>query len=50
LIDKVTILEIKVERMSDDAKRANVARELSLLAGWPSYVPSRRRSPSCGPP
>lgn len=31
LIDKITILEIKSERMKDEAKRANVARELELL-------------------
>ena len=31
LIDKVTILEIKSERMSDPAKLANVARELATL-------------------
>src|SRR5262245_45710841 len=31
LLDKVTILEIKHERIGDPAKRANVARELELL-------------------
>ncbi len=31
LIDKITILEIKSERMSDPAKLANVRRELDLL-------------------
>jgi tetratricopeptide (TPR) repeat protein len=31
LIDKLTILEIKSENISDDAKRANVAYELELL-------------------
>lgn len=31
LIDKITILEIKSERIEDAAKRANVDRELSLL-------------------
>jgi tetratricopeptide (TPR) repeat protein len=31
LIDRLTILEIKSEKMSDPAKRANVARELALL-------------------
>ena len=30
-LDKVTILEIKSERMSDPAKLANVQRELTLL-------------------
>ncbi len=33
LLDKITILEIKVERITDPAKRANVAHELSLLEG-----------------
>lgn len=32
LIDKITILEIKSERMSDAAKLANVRKELALLA------------------
>src|SRR5207248_8797583 len=31
LIDKITILEIKLERIADAAKRANVRRELDLL-------------------
>lgn len=31
LIDKITILEIKSERMTDPAKLANVRRELQLL-------------------
>ena len=31
LIDKLTILEIKTERMSDPAKKMNVARELDAL-------------------
>ncbi|HEX7011409.1 MAG TPA: DUF6165 family protein [Steroidobacteraceae bacterium] len=31
LIDKITILEIKSERMSDPAKLANVRTELALL-------------------
>ena len=34
-LDKQTILEIKLARIADEAKRANVARELELLrAGW----------------
>lgn len=34
-LDKLTILEIKAERMSDPAKLANVERELALLrATW----------------
>jgi hypothetical protein len=37
LIDKITILEIKSERMSDAKKVANVRHELSLLqATWQS--------------
>ncbi len=32
LIDKITILEIKAERITDPAKRANVVRELTALA------------------
>jgi hypothetical protein len=32
LLDKITILEIKAERIADAAKRANVAHELALLA------------------
>jgi hypothetical protein len=31
LIDKITILEIKLERFSDQAKRANVAAEFAKL-------------------
>lgn len=31
LADKITILRIKRERIGDDAKQANVARELALL-------------------
>ncbi|NCT68090.1 MAG: hypothetical protein GXC76_10675 [Rhodanobacteraceae bacterium] len=35
LIDKITILEIKAERIGDAAKRANVRTELELLnATW----------------
>lgn len=32
LIDRVTILEIKAARLSDDAARARVARELAALS------------------
>ena len=31
LLDKITILQIKVERIGDPAKRANVALELTAL-------------------
>ena len=33
LLDKITILEIKAERIAAPAAQANVARELSLLRG-----------------
>jgi hypothetical protein len=33
LIDKITILEIKLEHISDQPKRANIAREYAALAG-----------------
>jgi hypothetical protein len=33
LLDKISILEIKVERIGDPDKRANVERELDLLTG-----------------
>ncbi|WP_181953503.1 DUF6165 family protein [Paracoccus luteus] len=33
LIDKITILEIKADRIADAPARANVARELALLQG-----------------
>ncbi|TBW33558.1 hypothetical protein EYW49_19950 [Siculibacillus lacustris] len=33
LVDKITILEIKNERITDADKRANVATELELLRG-----------------
>jgi hypothetical protein len=32
LIDKITILRLKVERIGDAAKRANVAHELTILS------------------
>jgi hypothetical protein len=36
-LDKLTILEIKSERIADPAKRANIAHELALLrATWAS--------------
>jgi hypothetical protein len=40
VIDKLTILEIKLERIADAAKRANVEREAeALLAAWRAAVP-----------
>jgi hypothetical protein len=42
LIDKITILEIKSERIRDAAKLANVRRELDLLnATWAGNPASR---------
>jgi hypothetical protein len=39
VLDKITILEIKSERISDAAKLVNVRRELELLkASWLKYV------------
>ena len=40
VIDKLTILEIKLARIEDQAKRANVANEhAALLAAWRQAVP-----------
>lgn len=42
-LDKLTILEIKTERMADPAKLANVRRELDLLrATWQASPLARR--------
>ena len=42
LIDKITILEIKAERIRDAAKVANVRTELDLLdATWAAHPASR---------
>lgn len=41
LIDKITILEIKSERIEDVAKRDNVDRELSLLRDRLATAPER---------
>ena len=39
VLDKITILEIKSERMDDPEKIANVKRELELLrASWQEHV------------
>ena len=41
LLDKITILRIKSERMSDAAKLANVRHELGLLErSWRAAVPA----------
>ncbi|OJX68109.1 DUF6165 family protein [Magnetospirillum sp. 64-120] len=44
IIDKITILEIKAERLSDAAKLANVTKELNELVAvrereFPAHVP-----------
>jgi hypothetical protein len=40
VIDKLTILEIKLERIADAVKRANVEREAEALsAAWRAAVP-----------
>ena len=45
LIDKISILEIKSERMQDAAKLANVNREReALLATWSAHPASRAQS------
>lgn len=41
LIDKITILEIKAERIEDAGKRANVERELALLRERLATAPER---------
>ena len=42
LLDKITILEIKLERMTDPAKLANVRKELEMLnATWGNAPESR---------
>jgi hypothetical protein len=44
LIDKITILEIKRERIADPAKRENVLRELTCLAAArEKHVPTSER-------
>ena len=45
LIDKISILEIKAQRIGDAAKRANVQKELdALLATWQAHPASRAQS------
>ena len=41
LIDKITILEIKSERVADAGKLANIRRELDLLCGVRDSRPAR---------
>jgi hypothetical protein len=47
LIDKITILEVKSERMNDAAKLANVKKELDLLTK--TWEESRPESPDIEP-
>ena len=50
LLDKIAILQIKSERMSDPAKLANVRNELSALdATWSKFRPRHRTSTPCEP-
>lgn len=43
LIDKITILEIKIARIADASKVANVRRELELLEGtWQAHEAASR--------
>jgi len=45
LIDKISILEIKHERMRDDGKRANVRVELdALMATWKAHPAAQGES------
>ena len=48
LIDKITILEIKSERMSDPAKLANVRAELDMLQATWRGAPESRQDVSDG--
>ena len=42
LIDKISILEIKAERIGDAGKRANVVKELAaLMSTWQAHPASR---------
>ena len=50
LLDKISILQIKSERMVDEAKLANVRRELSALEkAWMAHPPPAAMSPGCAP-
>ena len=46
LIDKITILEIKAERITDAAKLANVRTELDGL--WPLWLEQQAARPTLG--
>lgn len=46
LVDKITILELKTDRLRDAAARANVARELALLRA--AARPLWREVEACG--
>jgi hypothetical protein len=48
LLDKIAILQIKSERMSDESKLANVRRELQALERtWMASAAARWTSPGC---
>jgi len=47
LIDKITILEIKAERITDAAKLANVRTELDGL--WPLWLQQQDSRPALAP-
>lgn len=47
LIDKITILEIKAERIADAAKLANVRTELEGL--WPLWLQQQDARPALAP-
>ena len=42
VVDKITILEIKLARLGDEEARANVAKELELLRGMAGPVMARQ--------
>jgi hypothetical protein len=44
LIDKITILEIKTQRLSDEAARANARKELRLLQDIAGEVLTRKET------
>ena len=46
LLDKITILEIKLARMTDEAKLANVRVELAALADVESTLPADAALPT----
>lgn len=46
VLDKLTILDIKLERIADPAKRENVARErAALVTAWDAAIATRQVDP-----